>query len=140
MTTQSVTLQLSEPVFRYLLQLATSTRRPLEQLVRQSVEGNLPPPVTNAPPEMQTELLGLQLLSVEELLLVANSQIDPEQGERHLSLLEKNGEAGLTPEQAAELDVLRLAADRLLVRKAYAWAVLRWRGYPTPALEQLPLA
>ena len=140
MSTQSVTLQLPEPVFRYLLQLAASTKRPLEQLVRQSVEGNLPPPVTNAPPEMQAELLELQLLSVEELLRVANSQIDPEQGERHLSLLEKNGEAGLTPEEAAELDVLRLAADRLLLRKAYAWAVLRWRGYPTPALEQLPLA
>lgn len=139
MTTQSITLQLPEPVFRYLLQLAALTKRPLEQLVRQSVEGNLPPPVTNAPPEMQAELLGLQFLPVEDLLRVAHSQIDPERRHRHLLLLEKNNERDLQGDELAELDALRLTADRLMVRKAYAWAVLRWRGHPTPALEQLPL-
>lgn len=139
MTTQSVTLQLPEPVFRYLLQLAASTKRPLEQLVRQSVEGNLPPPVTNAPPEMQAELLEMQLLSVEELLRVAHSQMEPEKRQRHILLLQKNSVGDLQAEELAELDALRLAADRLMLRKAYAWAVLRWRGHPTPALEQLPL-
>lgn len=139
MTTQSVTLQLPEPIFRYLLQLAALTKRPLEQLVRQSVEGNLPPPVTNAPPEIQADLLEMQLLPMEELLRIAQSQMDPEVRNRHIFLLQKNGEGGLQAEELAELDALRLMADRLMLRKAYAWAVLRWRGHPTPALEQLSL-
>jgi hypothetical protein len=38
-----VTLNLPEPIFRYFEQVAIATKRPMEQLVRQSVEGNLPP-------------------------------------------------------------------------------------------------
>lgn len=97
------------------------------------------PPVTNAPPEMQAELLDMQLLSVDELLRVAHSQMEPEKRQRHVLLLQKNSVGDLQAEELAELDALRLAADRLMLRKAYAWAVLRWRGHPTPALEQLPL-
>ena len=53
MTTQSITFQLSDPVYRYLQQVAAITKRPLEQLVRQSVEGNLPPSVASASQAMQ---------------------------------------------------------------------------------------
>jgi hypothetical protein len=36
------------------------------------------------------------------------------------------------------MTALRLEADRLMLRKAYAWAVLRWRGQFIPALNELP--
>ena len=77
MTTQSVTLSLSEPVFRYLQQIAIATQRPLEQVVRQSVEGNLPPSVASLPPEMRDELLALQAAPVEHLRHVAADQVPP---------------------------------------------------------------
>jgi len=106
--------------------------------VPQSLEGNLPPPVVNAPPEMQAELLTIQTLFLPELKQIATSQIPPAQQARHLELLEKN-KGDITPEERDELISLRLDADRLMLRKAYAWAVLRWHGQSIPALNELPL-
>lgn len=139
MTTQSITLQLSEPVYRYLQQIATATKRPLEQVVRQSVEGNLPPSVATMPAEMRDELLALQGASIEQLRRIAADQTPADEQTRHLELLEKNSTGELTTAEQAELAALRIAADRLMVRKAYAWAVLRWRGYAVPQLDDCPL-
>ena len=66
-------------------------------------------------------------------------QVPSPQQEHHLALLEKNQAASITPEERQELSALRVAADRLMVRKAYAWAILRWRGHPVPALHELPV-
>lgn len=138
MTTQPLTLTLPRPIFRYLREVAVATRQPLERVVLQSLKGNLPPPVANAPPEMQVGLLALQTLSVAKLKQVATGQIPPTRQARHLALLEKN-KGDIAPEERAELAELRLDADRLMLRKAYAWAVLRWRGQPVPALNKLPV-
>lgn len=59
--------------------------------------------------------------------------------QRHLVLLEKNRTGSMTPEERQELADLRVEADRLMVRKAYAWAILRWRGHRGPPVEELPL-
>lgn len=139
MTSTSVTLQLPEPVFSYLSQIAAATKRPLEQVVRQSVEGNLPPSVATAPVDMREELLSMQAMSVEQLSRLAAQQVPPSDQARHLALLEKNSAGDLTPAEQRELERLRLSADRLMVRKAYAWSVLRWRGVATPRLDELPL-
>ncbi len=139
MTTQSITLHLSDPVYRYLQQVAAITKRPLEQVVRQSVEGNLPPSVENAPQELQDELLAMQSLSPTQLTSIANSQLPQSQQERYLSLLEQNSAGGISTEDSAEMEALRLAADRLMVRKGYALAVLRWRGHSIPPLAELPV-
>lgn len=88
---------------------------------------------------MQAELLVMQTFPVEELLKVAHSQMSSTQQQRHLALLEKNQTVLMTAEDRQELSDLRLAADQLMLRKAYAWAVLRWRGHRIPALDELPL-
>lgn len=79
----------------------------------------------------------MQHLSIEELLAIANAKVEASQYERHVELLEKNQEGSLTLEEQQELTNLRLAADRLMLRKAYAWSVLRWRGHRIP-LKELP--
>lgn len=139
MTTHQLTIELPEPVFRLLTQMAELTQQSPEILAAQSVVGNLPPSVDNTPAEMQTELLTMQQLAVDQLLEVADSQIPFQQQERHLALLEKNSNASITPVERGELADLRLSADRLMIRKAYAWTILRWRGHPVPTLNELPL-
>ncbi len=86
---------------------------------------------------MQPELLKMQNLSIEELLAIANAKVEPSQHQRHTELLEKNKEGSLTSEERQELTNLRLAADRLMLRKAYACSVLRWRGHRIPPLKEL---
>jgi hypothetical protein len=139
MATQRLTIELPEPVAQFLTHLAALTAQAPERLAAQSIAGNLPPAVDNAPPEMQAELLAMQQLPVDELLQLASGQASSDQQERHLTLLEKNQAGVIIPEEHRELTVLRVAADRLMVRKAYAWAVLRWRGHPVPALDDLPV-
>jgi len=130
---------LPEPVYQYLKQIAVATRRPVEQVAQESIVGNLPPSVATMPVEMQDELLEFQNMPLHELQQVAASQMSPAQQARHRQLLEENAAGLLTPAERDELAALRTLADRLMLRKAYAWAVLRWRGQAVPALDELPL-
>jgi hypothetical protein len=74
------------------------------------------------------------------LLAIANGKVEASQYERHVELLDKNKEGSLTSDERQELTNLRLAADRLMLRKAYAWSVLRWRGDRIPPLKELSAA
>jgi len=139
MVVQKLTVELPEPVFQLLSHLAEITQQSPEQLAAQSIAGNLPPSFEDAPSEMHAELFTMQKHKVEELLQVAHSQMPPSQQARLIELLEKNGEGKISPEEAKELKDLRFTADRLMLRKAYAWALLRWRGHPIPSLDELPL-
>jgi len=91
------------------------------------------------PADIRDELLALQALPVEQLRRTAEDQITPADQARHVELLDKNSTGTITPAEQDELAALRLSADRLMLRKAFAWSVLRWRGQAAPPLTELPL-
>jgi hypothetical protein len=95
------------------------------------------PKVTDSPLPMQPELLKMQTYPVARLRTIAESQVSQAKQERHLELLQKNSDGAITPVERVELVTLREQADQLMLRKAYAWALLRWRGYPVPALDDI---
>ena len=132
MSTQQITIEVPETVMRQLMRIA------IETLVAQSVLNNLPPSTENAPPELQGELLLMQTLSTDELLAIAQAQAEPAQSHRHAELLHRNEEGRLSSAEQQELTHLRQTADQLMLRKAYAWALLRWRGQKLPKLTDLP--
>jgi cell division protein ZapA (FtsZ GTPase activity inhibitor) len=136
--TQKLTLNLPEEIFHHLARIAELTHQTIESLSVQSIKSNLPPTVENAPLEMQASLQAMQTLSVDELFKIAHSQVPAVQQQRHLALLERNQETE-SMSQRQELRKLGQAADQLMLKKAYAWAILRWRGYRIPALDELPL-
>ncbi len=117
MATQRITVELSDPVFQQLVRIAEATSQPLEVLAAQSIASNLPPSADNAPPEMQAELLRIQTLSIDELLKIAQAQIESEQQARHTALLEKNQTDEISPEERQELSELRSSVDRLMLPK-----------------------
>lgn len=131
-------VDLPDEIYTYFQEIAGVTQQPLEALVRQSITGNLPPQMTTAPLDIQPELLLMQSASVAHLRQIAESQVTPVHTARHLELLEKHQQQQLTPAERSELAELRVQADRMMVRKAYAWALLRWHGVPLPKLEELP--
>jgi hypothetical protein len=137
MTTQRITIELPESIFHRFAQMAEATHQSLEDLIAQSVVNNLPPSTANAPLELRAELAEMQTLSVDELLAIAQTQANAIQHEDHLQLLEKNQTEDLSPEDRRDLTSLRQTADRLMLRKAYAWAILRWKGYRIPPLQEL---
>lgn len=139
MTTQRVTIDLPEAVFRQLLRVAEATHQSVEVLAAQSVISNLPPSVDSSSPELQPEFLRMQSLTNEELLAIAQAQVERSRFERHTELLEKNEAGLLTPQERQELTALRQAADHLMLRKAYAWSLFRWRGQRVPTLQEMPV-
>jgi hypothetical protein len=125
-----LTIDLPDSAFERLSRLAELTNQPLSYLVIQSITGNLPPAIETAPVEARSELLTLPTLSVEALRQIAQSQSPREQQERLSALLEGNQEGLLSEAEEQELQELSQAADRFMLKKAHACAILRWRGQP----------
>lgn len=132
MATQVVTLRLPEDVYRRLQHMADAIKRPLEDVVFQSIQGNLPPLLEDLSPEWQTELSNLQGMPDEALWQVAKEPMRPKQWNRHEMLLFKNQDSELSQAEQKELDELRKAADLFVLRRSYALALLKWRGYTLP--------
>ena len=137
--TQALTIQLPETIYQHLQTVASVSKQSLEQLIHQSLQGNLPPLMPRVGIDMQADFLAMQTVSIPELKQIALSQIEPKTQSRHVNLLEKNSQGTITNEKQRELAELRHHADQLTLRKAYAWALLRWRGYPMPKLAEIPL-
>ncbi|BAZ84771.1 hypothetical protein [Dolichospermum compactum] len=102
-----------------------------------TIQINAPPAVDYAPLELQGELIAMQELTIEDLLNIAQSQIPEIQQELHFQLLEKNQNNQLSESDRLLLKSLRVSADYLMLKKAYAYALLKWKGYSLPDFEQL---
>ena len=130
-------IDLPEDAYERLSRLAELTNQPLAKLVVQSITGNLPPSLETAPIQMQAELLELQTEPVDKLWEIARSQIPSEQQQRLIALLDRNQDGLLNDLEKQELHQLSLVADRLMLKKAHACAILRWQGQPIRDLNQL---
>jgi hypothetical protein len=100
-------------------------------------ETNVPPLVDNIPTEMRGEFLSLHHLSDEELWAVAQNTVPIDQWRRHEQLLQKNVDGVLSEEERRDLDRLRDETDRLVLRRSYALALLKWRGHAILSEEKL---
>ena len=52
-------------------------------------------------------------------------------------LLEKNADDALSADDRIELEAQIFEADRFMLRKAHAAALLQWRGHAVPPFERL---
>jgi hypothetical protein len=137
MTVQTIRLDLPEDIYQRLQHTAKATRQPLEDVVFQTIRGNLPPSVDDLPPELQDELASLLDLNDQALWSIVKEPLPPDQWRRHEHLLRKNQSGTLTEAEQEELAHLRAATDRFVVRRSYTLALLKWRGYALPMLESL---
>ncbi|MDZ8086993.1 MAG: hypothetical protein RMY16_15755 [Nostoc sp. DedQUE12b] len=79
----------------------------------------------------------MQELMIEDLLTIAQSQVPESQQELHLQLLQKNQNNQLSESDRLLLRSLQVSADYLMLKKAYSYALLKWKGYSIPDFEQL---
>lgn len=129
MTMQEMTVRLPETVFHRLLGMAQTSHQSVDEVLFQSIRGNLPPLVDDLPPEMRDEVARLVQLRDDELWAMINAPLTESQWHRHEELLEKNAASELSYREMNELATLRDAVDRWVLRRSYAAALLKWRGY-----------
>src|SRR5438105_11865061 len=103
MTTPTITLRLPEEIHHRLERVAQSTHQPLEAVVFQTIQGNLPPSVEDGPPDMRDELSALQDATDEALWAISKEPLPKEQWRRHQKLLGKNSSRGLKEPEREEL-------------------------------------
>ena len=96
------------------------------------------PTSENLPPDIHMEIDALAELDDGALWKIARSIFPATRRRRYDELLEKNGAGRITPDEREELKNLRLESERLMLRKAHAYALLRWRGHVLPRLADLP--
>ena len=137
MTTQNVVLPLPESLYLRLQQTAQATRQTLTDVLLHAVQVGSPPNWEESPAMFQADLAALDRLDDESLWRVVRLHRDETEMDRHQELLDRNSEGTLTESEHTELVALRTGADRLMLRKAHAAALLRWRGHTLPPSDQL---
>jgi hypothetical protein len=75
LTTRTININLLDDVYRRLQQVADATQRPMEAVVIQSIQGNLPPSAD----DLHGELSALQDLSDANLCALAREPLPAEQ-------------------------------------------------------------
>ena len=130
----AILLDLPEILYQRLVSAAKATQRPLEEVVIRALRVGSPPGWEDAPEEVQTELSTLDRLDDDSLYRVARERWSPEGVARYDELLERHADGQLSKEERGELAELREAHDRLVLRRAHAAALLRWRGRAAPLL------
>ena len=111
---------------------AEGMKRPVERVLASIVKGATPS-LEKVPVEYRAELESLETLGDDKLWKVAESAM-PAERQRRLArlLLKTNGE--LTGREQETLARLRNEADRLTLRKSYAYLLLKYRGHRIPSL------
>ena len=109
--------------------IAAITSKPVEQVLIDHLK-SLAAPAPELQPAEQAELDALHHLSDDALWTIAREQMPYEVDVRAHELMDRNSLGNLLAAEHAELETLVERADRLILRKAEASAILRARGYP----------
>ncbi len=137
MTDQQVTVPLPENLYLRLKQVAQATQQSFTDVLLHAVEMGSPPSWEAAPSEFQEDLAPLDRLNDEALWEIARSRKQQADMERYQELLDKNADRTLAEDERFELAQMRTEADRFMLRKAHAAALLRWRGHKLPPADKL---
>lgn len=129
MTVESLTITLPETIVKRLQQAAQSMQVSVGDVLSQTIQGNLPPALADLPDDMQKQSILLQTADNTTLWRIARDSLPAAQQELLEDLLERNREEVLSAKEAEELAHLREITDRLVLRRSYALALLKWRGH-----------
>lgn len=134
---QAVTISLPETVYRRLQHAAEIAGKPITEIATQSIQESLPPLLEAIPARFRADLQIMQQFADDELWRIARSVVVPKDQRRYRRLLRKNSSAALSIRERQTLTELRATADKIMLQKAYAYLLLKWRGYRIPTLTEL---
>lgn len=138
MNDHQITLNIPDSLYQRLQHFAQLAGHPLENLLLQTLTASLPPLPEDLPTNLQTELLKLEQLNDTALWKIAHSMVSDKQQNRYNHLLEKQRDNTLNQIEQDELETLFQHNEQQMLHKAYAYALLKWRGRCLPPLSQLP--
>ncbi len=132
----AITLTLPDLLFEPVQRIARATNQPIEAVLLKALQVSLPP-LDGLPEDLANTLAGLEELDNAALQLVMREQVRAEVQDEMQQLLEH-----LQAGQASDVDLdrlheLRIRADSVMLRKARAAVILRFRGERIPTETEL---
>lgn len=137
MTTETMTIQVPETLYRRLERLAALSGRPVESLIMQTLSASIPPLPDDLPVPTRDALTSLEDLSDDVLWQIVRSDMPEAEYEQFTELRAKRRAGTIGPDEQATFDHLTQEADIRTLRKAYAAVLLKWRGHRIPTLAEL---
>lgn len=136
--THTLIVEVPDPVYRRLKQAANAAGKSIQEVAADNLAGEPLALEPDLPEPYRSELIGMAVWSEEALRRAMVEVMAPTQQRRYQVLLRRLRTRELTGREAADLDALRDEADRLMLRKARAAALLRSHGHRVPGPEALP--
>ena len=134
---QTITINLTDTLYKQLKRAAQLSRQPTEAVVIQSLTHTLPALLEEIPARYQSDVYPLLQMSDVDLQREANRTFSSQRWAENEALLDRKKARLLTTEEGTRLDTLRREADVLMFRRGYAAVLLKKRGYRLPTLSEL---
>jgi len=133
---ETVTLTLPDSVLQPLKRTAQAMRQPIEELLVTALQSSLPS-LQDLPDELIADLTALETLDNEALWRVMKETVPSETQADLSDLLERDPLTPLTNAEQERLASRQQEADLVMLRKARAAVLLRFRGKRLPTLAEL---
>jgi hypothetical protein len=133
---QTITLTLPDDVLQPVQRVAQATQQSVEELLVIALQAALPT-LEGLPPDVMQDLVALESLDDQALWRVMLETVPLDQQHRLHDLLLRNQAGMLTASEHAQLSGLQQQADLVMLRKARAAVLLRFRGKRVPTLAEL---
>lgn len=133
---QAITLNLPDNIFQPIARVAQATQQPVEELVLTALQASLPP-LEGLPDDISENLSALETLDEQSLRGVMLETVPAEQAEQIHALLERQQLGTLGNSEQSQLEALQRQANLVMLRKARAAVLLRFRGKPVPTVAEL---
>jgi hypothetical protein len=131
-----VTLELPEDVYEHLRRAAKGMNQPVEKALVGIVRAATPS-LEKVPPEYRAELEAMEDLGDEELWKISRRRPSPAKQRRLADLLDRNQRRALTDRDRLALNRLRAEGDLRMLKRSYAYLLLKYRGHRLPNLVDL---
>ena len=136
MRQQAITVELPDEIYERVKRTARGMRQPIQQALVSIVKAAMPS-LDRVPLDYRPDLEAMESLSDEELWRIAESSMPVAQQRQLTRLLRKNQPGVITDQERQALTRLRTEADRLMLRRSYAYLFLKCRGHRIPTLAEL---
>ena len=133
---QTITLILPDDVLKPAQRVAQATKQSVEELLVTALQAALPT-LEGLPPAVVQHLVALESLDDQTLGRVMLETVPLDQQHQLHDLLLRNQAGMLTDAEREQLAILQQQADLVMLRKARAAVLLRFRGKRVPTLAEL---
>ena len=133
---QTITLTLPDNILQPAQRVAQATKQSVEDLLVTALQAALPT-LEGLPPDVVQHLVALESLDDQTLWRVMLETVPRDQQHQLHDLLLRNQAGMLTDTEREQLAILQQQADLVMLRKARAAVLLRFRGKRVPTLAEL---